>query len=358
MTTSINGPAASVEPIWPFRAGMTAQVRIYVVTYRRPHLLERALKSLLAQTDPSWIAEVLNDDPHDGRVATLIDGIADPRITLSRPAMHRGGTGNFNFAFRKAGKSFAAILEDDNWWEPDFLATMRAALEANPDISLACANERVWREQADGAWLDTGTTIWPVSGETRRFGWNVLDKCGSAKLCNSAMMFRTAASDGWQTPVTIPIDVTEHFRERAVPHPILLVMSPLVNYGDTRLTHRSKAREVWASYQILLIGSVFALMPPLDRAAFADTLWRRAREQKPPLSATLLATGVFIREAWQLWRRAPLAARVGFCIRALLRPGTMLALSHVRERHGAEWTWLQQGAFAEFVAKTGRFSDA
>jgi hypothetical protein len=35
---------------------MTGLVRIYVVTYRRPHLLERALRSLLAQTCSAWVA--------------------------------------------------------------------------------------------------------------------------------------------------------------------------------------------------------------------------------------------------------------------------------------------------------------
>ena len=78
---------------------MSAQVRVHVVTYRRPHLLERALKSLIAQTFGSWVVEVLNDDPDDKRVDKLIEKLADPRIQLSKPQIRRGGTGNFNFSF-------------------------------------------------------------------------------------------------------------------------------------------------------------------------------------------------------------------------------------------------------------------
>jgi glycosyltransferase involved in cell wall biosynthesis len=328
---------------------MTAQIRVYVVTYRRPHLLERALRSLLTQTHSAWVAEILNDDPDDPRVAALIARIADPRVVLSSPARRRGGTGNFNYAFQAAAEPYAAILEDDNWWEPEFLTTMMDALARNPDIALACGNERLWHEQAGGTWRDSGRTIWPVVSGEKRFDWNSLDKCGSAKICNSSMIFRTAFSEAWRTPASIPIDVTEHFRERAVPHPILLVMTPLVNYGDTLVTHRSKARSVWASYQLLLVGSVFALTAPHRRAGLADDLWRKARKQMPLLSSTLLATGAFIPEARELWRRAGMPDRVFFYLRALRRPLTMLSLSRVRTRHRMEWEWLQKGAFADFM---------
>jgi glycosyltransferase involved in cell wall biosynthesis len=328
---------------------MTAQIRVYVVTYRRPHLLERALQSLLAQTNSAWVAEVLNDDPEDLRVAELVARIADPRITISLPARHRGGTGNFNHAFRTVAEPFAAILEDDNWWEPEFLSVMMDALARNPDISLACGNERLWREQPDGTWRDSGRTIWPVTGGETRFGWNILDKCGGAKICNSSMIFRTALSEAWQTPASIPIDVTEHFRERVVPHPILLVMSPLVNYGDTLITHRSKARSVWASYQILLVGSVFALIAPDRRAGLADDLWQKAHKQLPLLSSALTTAGAFVPEARELWRRAGILDRAAFCLRALRRPLSTLTLYRVRTRHQAEWEWLQKGAFADFL---------
>jgi hypothetical protein len=194
-----------------------------------------------------------------------------------------------------------------------------------------------------------GQTIWPVTRGEARFDWNILDKCGAAKICNSSMVFRTASSGAWQTPASIPIDVTEHFRERVLPHPLLLIMSPLVNYGDTLVTHRSKARSVWASYQLLLVGSVFALIAPDRRTGLADDLWQKARKQLPLLSGTLLAAGAFIPEASELWRQAEILDRVVFYLRALRRPLTMLALYRVRARHRTEWEWLQKGAFADFL---------
>src|SRR5437763_1484594 len=107
---------------------MTAKVRVYVVTYRRPRLLERALRNLIQQTQPSWIAEVLNDDPQDAQVAQLIQSLGDSRINLSPQIRHRGATGNFNYAFQSVAEPYGSILEDDNWWEPQYLQTMLNAL--------------------------------------------------------------------------------------------------------------------------------------------------------------------------------------------------------------------------------------
>src|SRR5207244_3257556 len=101
---------------------------VYVVTYRRPHLLRRALGSLLTQTFQDWVARVVNDDPSDERVHSSISDLDDPRISLFEPARRRGGAANFNLAFQERACEFGSILEDDNWWEPGFLESMVAAL--------------------------------------------------------------------------------------------------------------------------------------------------------------------------------------------------------------------------------------
>jgi glycosyltransferase involved in cell wall biosynthesis len=330
---------------------MSANVRVYVVTYHRPYLLERALRSLLAQTHTDWVAEVLNDDPNDARVTALITRLGDTRIQLSQPPQRRGGTGNFNYAFRTIAEPFCSILEDDNWWEPSFLATMLATLNRYPGVVLACGNERIWREQPDSTWTDTGITIWPAAGGERLFEWSALDKCGSARLCNSSLLFRSAGAEGWRTPSGIPVDVTEHFRERVVPHPLLLVLTPLVNYSETLITHRSRDRGVWGRYQLLLVGSVFALAQPACRAGLARALWKRARERQPLFATTLLATGRFVPEARELWHQGLLSEKLRFLAGALRRPRTTLSLRSVRSEHRSEWIWLLRGPFADFMAQ-------
>ena len=328
-------------------------VRVYVVTFRRPLLLERALRSLIAQTHCEWTAEVLNDDPSDIRAAQVIQRLADPRIVLSQPSIHRGGTGNFNYAFRRVPEPLASILEDDNWWEPAFLSTMVSALERFPDVQVACGNERIWQEQEDGTWRDTKNNIWPITASETLFHSNPLDKCGQARLCNSSLLFRTANALEWQTPAEIPIDVTEHFRERVVPHPILLVNQPLVNYAETLVTHRSKDPGIWASYQILLVGSVFTLASEHDRPAIAEALWHRARTTEPQFATSLLATGKLTPAAIDLWKLGRLREKARFAAGAIRHLKTTRALLSTRSKHDVIWAWLLRGNFANSLLPSG-----
>ena len=59
-----------------------ARLRIFLLTYRRPHLLRRALNSLLEQSMTDWVCELHNDAPDDDSPRTLLDELApkDPRI--------------------------------------------------------------------------------------------------------------------------------------------------------------------------------------------------------------------------------------------------------------------------------------
>jgi glycosyltransferase involved in cell wall biosynthesis len=323
--------------------------RVFVVTFRRPHLLRRALQSLLNQTDPRWVAEVLNDDPGDHRVAELIADLSDTRITLANPCIRRGGTANFNYAFQECMEPFAAILEDDNWWEPAFVDSMTCALNDNPTASVAVANERIWREQADGGWKDTGNTVWPASQEISLLPFRVADKCGGAKLCNSSMLWRTRQAGAWITPASIPIDVTEHFRERVVPHPILLIHSPLVNYAETLITHRKTHGSEWGTYQCLLIGSVFALLKPTERKELADFLWARARTADPVLKTTLSYAGIAVSEARTLWEGARLSEKLRFGLTIGRRPYTTVQILLAKTRKREAWRFLMKGAFADYI---------
>jgi hypothetical protein len=325
---------------------MAPLVHIYVVTYRRPHLLERALRSLVAQTHRHWCAEVLNDDPSDERVVGVTNRIGDARIQLATPAIHRGGTANFNHAFRTIEEPYASILEDDNWWEPAFLTTMLAALQSFPHIQIASGNETIWKENADGTWTNTKRTIWPASSEVRVFEQRILDKCGSAKICNSSLLFKTGNCVDWRTPDSIPIDVTEHYRERIIPHPIALVHDPLVNYADTLQTHRSTG-PWWGMHQVLLVGSVFACAPPKLRAQLAQALWRRARSREPLLKTTLCWTGLAVEEARGLWQEATSSERLWFMLHAVRNLRNVKQMLTATKVLPDAWRFLQQGAFAD-----------
>ncbi|BAY33450.1 family 2 glycosyl transferase [Nostoc carneum NIES-2107] len=301
-------------------------VKVHIVTYRRPHLLVRALKSLIKQTFTSWIAEVINDDPTDGSVNQIIKNLNDSRIFLSQPMIHRGGTENFNYAFRSQDTKYACLLEDDNWYQEDFIQCMISALNNFPDIELACANEIIWKEKPDGSWFNTEQSIWEYNNDYELFEYSLLDKCGSAKICNSSMFWKTTNSPNWQTPQSIPIDVTEHFRERVILHPILLVKKPLVNYAETISSYRSSDVSKWGSYQVLLIGSIFETVSVDMRQHLADSLWQKAFTYQKQLYTSLLFTALVFREASVLWSICPLNLKLRFIITLVRRPVSFLLI--------------------------------
>jgi glycosyltransferase involved in cell wall biosynthesis len=315
------------------------QVKIYVITYKRPVLLKRALNSLVSQTHQNWVAEVINDDPGDPGVGELIRLLADSRISLSEPSVKRGGTSNFNYAFKGSDHLFSGILEDDNWYEPGFIEIMLKALMENAPIKIAVANENIWREEADGSWTDTARTIWQETSGCRLYYFQVKDKCGSAKICNSSMLWRTGESSQWLTPEDLPIDVTEHFRERVLPHPILLVNEPLVNYAQTIHTNRSNGL-AWSCYQVLLISSVFICINIDHKEKLADILWAQARTVNRQFKTTLLHTALSHTGAFVLLKKAKIAELFRYALTWVKNPVACFRIVKSHQHYRTHWDFL------------------
>lgn len=277
-----------------------ARLAVWVVTYRRPLLLQRALHSLLAQTVQDWKAYVVNDDPEDERVEDLIKTINDSRISLYTPLKKRGASASFNLAFNSSCCDYASLLEDDNWWEPEFLETMLERLSCHPEVDIAVSNERIWKETTTGDWLNTGRTIWP-EGPDRLFTSDFDFACGSAKLCNSSMMIRRSGRPQFLTPDDIPVDVTEHFRERCVTQPILLVNNPLANYAETLKTYRDTSGITWEAYQIMLTGSCFRSISTSSQKHYSHELIAKEAGRCTPRVTALATTALFFPEARMVW---------------------------------------------------------
>ena len=326
------------------------RVRVTVITFRRPRLLERAIGSLRAQTFPYWEAEVVNDAPDDPDPAAVVEAAGDARIRMVAPACRRGATENFNFAFRPGVIPYASVLEDDNWWEPDFLAEMVAAMDANPTVALMTANERIWEERENGEWVRTNRTLRPERDAFWACPLSPDRTCGNALVANSALLFRPTAIPSWRVPATIPVDVTEHYRERLTPHPFLVHDRVLVNFAVTRATGRSAEPRVWTAQQILLVGSVFAALPVADRRALASRLIARLGGEARSGRTAFLLAGRFIPDAVDLWRMAMPTDQAWTVAFLFKHPSDALYYRALQRTHAEEWAFLRQGAVADALA--------
>lgn len=114
------------------KVGFIVRVSVPIPTFNRPEYLERALKSVLAQTHTEWEALVIDDG--DGRGLEAALAMSDPRIKPGR----NGGKGQVdarNTALRRATGDVIALLDDDDLWEDsDHLALVVSVLQNGPAL--------------------------------------------------------------------------------------------------------------------------------------------------------------------------------------------------------------------------------
>lgn len=115
---------------------MSGRVLIVMRTKNRPLLLARALDSVLAQSYGDWRLVVVNDGGDAGPVDALLgvrrDAIAGRSRVIHNPASV-GMEAASNIALRSEQADYAVIHDDDDSWDPAFLATTVTTLAALPD---------------------------------------------------------------------------------------------------------------------------------------------------------------------------------------------------------------------------------
>jgi hypothetical protein len=312
-----------------------ARIRVFLLTYDRPQLLRRALRSVLRQTMHVWVCELHNDQPDDDSPAVALAEIApgDARFHYHRHARTWGAVAVFNHAFAGGPEPYASILEDDNWWEPDFLARTLAVLEAHPAAALVWANMRLWREEADGHWTDTGRTIWQCApgAAPRRFPGPVALQAVDALHSNGAMICRTALSSRALVPARTPFAIIEQVRERLLPGELVFLPEVLAHFGMTRATTRSQDRAQWLQCQLLVMESFFARAHP--HPAVIAALWRECRQLRPRSTDSLLLGCLCGAVPASLLRHANAGDWWYFLPRALRRVVTVGRALRYRQAH-------------------------
>jgi hypothetical protein len=329
-------------------AGNGARVRVFLPTYRRASLLPRAIASLRAQSVEDWICELHNDDPADPFPARLVHELADPRIHFFQHTTNLGPVETFNRFYRPTPEPFYALLEDDNTWEPAFLETMLAALNAFPAATLAWCNQRIVEETAAGDLAETGKLANPpdaLDARPRSISWGNVRQIFGALHANGAMLLRSRDGESYPTP-SIPFSGVESFRERLFPHPLLYVPQPLATFTVTRHTARDRDFLEWGALRAAL-AATFLKHAHLDRAAYAR-LCGHCRSQRPATTDTLILAAAICRESRPILRQLRFTDWFRFLKSAVRHPGATLCAMRVRSRHPDWWDLLDRHTAARF----------
>lgn len=239
-------PAGAASPV--------ADVRIYFFTYKRDHLLPRALNSLLAQTHTNWVCELHNDDSTNPFPGELVAQVADPRVTYVHHPQNLGPTRTFDLAFRPVREKFVSLLEDDNWWEPTLLERLLSVANDHQSASVVWANAWLWREKGATDWERLPQPIWPVADHP---AISVFDAADPRQACrsvhsNTAMLLRVGENTMFPSPEDMPFFAIEPVRERRYGRPMVLVREPLANFALTLETSRHETADQNMQVQALL----------------------------------------------------------------------------------------------------------
>ncbi|MEO1390545.1 MAG: glycosyltransferase family 2 protein [Cyanobacteria bacterium J06634_6] len=136
---------------------------VRIPTYKRPHLLKRAIKSLIAQDYLHWQAIVMDDSPAQ-EAKSVVASFADSRLLYRPNPQNLGSAGNIDQGFAThslVGGRYACVLEDDNWLHPTYLSQNIDSLN-NHGVKLLLRNQDVW--------LQTESQSQPT-GRTTRGDW-------------------------------------------------------------------------------------------------------------------------------------------------------------------------------------------
>jgi glycosyltransferase involved in cell wall biosynthesis len=124
----------------PVDAGVAPEapprVSVVVPTRNRAAVLPRALRSVLAQTVGDFELVVVDDGSDDGTAAVQA-AVVDPRVVwLTGP--HAGVSVARNTGIAAARGAWVAFLDDDNEWEPEYLAHQLSVAAASGAAVVSC----------------------------------------------------------------------------------------------------------------------------------------------------------------------------------------------------------------------------
>lgn len=286
-------------------------VSVVIPAYNAAWCIERAVRSVLAQTYREVELIVVDDGSTDG-TAEVLAGLSTGLRVLAKP---NGGLSSArNAGIAAARGAYVAFLDADDWWEADKLARQVALMEARPELAFCSTAARI----ADPEGRHLGD--WPCGCS----GQPVLDAIfaanGSIAGSGSAVMARAdalAKAGPFDESLRSLEDVDMWMRLAAVggyscvAEPLVVITKRPDSMSRNLDVMRDAARRVMRKNRHLL--------PPEKRGAF----WRHAY-------AGMLSD--YAKWAWRSQRRGQALRDLltGLCIapisRGRLMAGLLLAM--------------------------------
>jgi glycosyltransferase involved in cell wall biosynthesis len=201
-------------------------VSVIIPTLRRPHLVLRALASVLAQTLQDFEIVVVVDGPDPDTQAALRT-LADTRLRVIVNPRSLTAAGARNAGVAAARGEWLAFLDDDDIWLPDKLERQVALARTDPGALITCLSRIV---------RPGGCSVWPetIYDNARPFDEYLFDRrtgfAGAAFIQTSSLLTKRSlllecpfplrsAHDDWE----FVLRATHDFGARVLTVPEVLV---------------------------------------------------------------------------------------------------------------------------------------
>jgi glycosyltransferase involved in cell wall biosynthesis len=110
-------------------------ISILTPTHNREKLIQRTIRSVLAQTWHNWELIIIDDGSTDNTTESVTEFLADKRITYIRKK-HTGQADTLNAGALKAKGKYITFLDSDDEAYPDWLMTIHKHI--TPDTGMVC----------------------------------------------------------------------------------------------------------------------------------------------------------------------------------------------------------------------------
>lgn len=142
-------------------ADQAPHIDIVMPYYGDVPMMQGAVRSVLAQSDPRWRLTVIDDGQEPGVPEWFADLTAgEPRVRYERNEHNLGITANFQKCLSTAEAEFVTIIGCDDEMLPDYVGTVLAMFQAHPEAAMAQPGVEVIDE--------AGAVVMPLADRMKR----------------------------------------------------------------------------------------------------------------------------------------------------------------------------------------------
>ncbi len=283
------------------------RVSVVIPTYNCAHYLAQAVDSALAQTYTDREVIVVDDGSTDATAE--VAGRFGSEITYIRQP-NRGLPAARNRAITASTGDLIALLDSDDWWEPEKLARQVERLDRDPETALVYTDLRVIYD--NGAVLPSFLASRPLAGD----GYVFTRLTESSFILPSTVLFRRSCLDevGLFDESMRSHEDLELWLRLSRRFPVALIPEPLTNrrQGTQNMTADAGLR---TEYGVTVCERALGIpgLSPAEREAVERKLGRehgerayyllgegRGRECRASLAAAR-QHGIGGRRIWRMW---------------------------------------------------------